>query len=100
MAAKGGNMRRNVLILSILLLVSFLINSCTKKPANYYKKVDIGSRHEIIGKYSVSDNMANKVSCYHFIYDKNGKLIKIEYLKGGKLQNDSYFGVAQVIITP
>ena len=72
-------MKKNILVLFVLLLVLFIINSCERKPVNYYRKVYINGRYEVIGMYPVSDNMANKVNCYHFIYNKNGNSYQVGY---------------------
>jgi len=85
-------------VLVLVTGVFLLIEGCTKKPANYYRKIELDGRYSIVGRYPVPDKIANKVNCYHFIYDEKGKLIKVEYLKSGKLQNDPYFGVARIII--
>jgi hypothetical protein len=90
--------KKYIPVLCILIIGILLINGCSRKPANYYRKVDIGSRYEIIGKYPVADKIVNKINCYHFIYNEKGKITKVEYLIGGKPRNDSHFGVAQIII--
>lgn len=71
----------------------------SKKAANYYRKaiLDRGT-HSIMGKYPVADEMAKKINCYHFVYDDKDRLIKVEYLKVGVLQNDNVFGVAEIEI--
>ena len=81
-------MKKNIQVLFLLIIISLLIGSCARRPANYYRKVDIGSRYEIIGRYPIKDDMATKVNCYHFIYNEKGKLVRVEYLKRGKLHND------------
>lgn len=99
--------------LLIIIIASTLLNSCNQKQTNIFKKVEIGCRkdnanyyriaendirYEIIGKHPVEDSMSAKINCYHFIYNEEGKLCKVEYLVNGKLQNDPYFGVAQIEI--
>ena len=86
-AKRGKAMKRIVYVSTAVVLISFfLISGCTKKPANYYRRVRIDSKYEIVGAYPVADELAKKTNCYHFVYDEKGRVIKVEYLvhfKGG-----------------
>jgi hypothetical protein len=82
----------------LVMIAALILGGCGKRPANHYRKIDIGSRHEIVGRFPVDDETAAKINCYHFIYDKNHKLVTVEFQRNGRLDYDSYLGVARVII--
>ncbi|MEK6967402.1 MAG: hypothetical protein AABX51_02105, partial [Nanoarchaeota archaeon] len=94
-------MRKVILCFSLTLIVVviFLMQGCGKeRKFNYYRVAEIDGRSAIVGRYPVPDKMSKKVNCYHFVHNDKGKLVKVEYLKGGKIAVDAKSGVAKIII--
>lgn len=57
-----------------------------KEYADYYRYIKIGSKNEVVGRYSVSKENAIKVNCYHFVYDAQSRPVKIENLRNGRVR--------------
>jgi len=93
-------MRNLFRALSGIVVVSLLISGCSKKQANYYRKVGIDGRYAIVGRYPLTAEEAKGTECYHFVYDDDRRLAKVEHLKKDELQDTPNFGppVAQVVI--
>lgn len=62
-------------------------DNMANESANFYRLIDYRS-YLIKGKSPISDGLATKINCYHFIYDKNNRPIIIEHLRNGKISND------------
>ena len=86
---------RRFMLFIITMIVCY---SCVQPPSNYYRFIELDGHFKYKGRYPVADNLADKVNCYHFLYDDKGRVTKIEYRKGGSLSEDSYFGTAIVTI--
>ncbi len=82
----------------LIFLLSIVIFNCSKSQPNYYKDVYLDGRYEIIGKNPINDDIANKTDCYHFVYNKKGKIIKVEHLLKGVLQNDTNYGISITLV--
>jgi len=65
----------------------------------YYRHIELDGSYNLVGRYPVDKKDANSVNCYRFTYDEDGRLIKVEYTKGGRLAIDPYFEVAQIILS-
>jgi len=90
-------MKKTIII--SLVFIAFVFSGCGKKRANYYRQIDtLSNNGSIIGTYPVPDKSFNKVNCWHFIYDKKGKLMQVEYFKLGKTNNNDVFGFAKIKI--
>jgi len=90
-------MKMRIKVLITFFVFMLLICGCSKKNANYFHRIEINGRYEIVGKYPVSEEKINNIKCYHFVYGESKKLIKIEYLVKGKLHNSEYDKFAQVL---
>ena len=78
----------------LFILCIFLFASCSsEKQENYYRKVRLDGTYSIIGRFPVADELAKKIDCYRFVYNKDGQIAKIEYLEKDKITRDTYFGV-------
>jgi len=79
-------------------LLLTILNGCAERRANYYRQIDF-SGHLFKGKYPLTAELAKKVNCYYFVYDKNNRPVVIEYLKDGKIKNQlPLSSVAKIII--
>jgi len=80
--------------------IDSVVDNLMERRANYYGHIELNGRYEIVGRFPIPDEMAQKVNCYHFFYDDSNQLIKVEYLKRGKLSEDEVFGfgITRVII--
>ena len=89
-----------VLLLFALIIFFTAFSHCTKEYAslNYYRHASLDERYGIIGKYPVSEDLANRINCYRFAYNKDGELVKIDYLKEGRNAKDPLFRAAQITI--
>jgi hypothetical protein len=89
-----------VLLVFALLTILALVPHCGKKYAslNYYRYASLDEMYGIIGKYPVSEDLASRINCYRFAYNKDGELVKIDYLKEGKNAKDPLFRTAQITI--
>jgi YD repeat-containing protein len=92
--------RHEVLSVFALLTILALGPHCAKKYAslNYYRHAYLDERYNITGKYPVSADLASRINCYRFAYNKNGELVKIDYLKEGRNVRDPLFRTAQITI--
>ena len=95
----------NFLFLTFILLASNTFYACSnsEKKNNtlvhtYFRHVFIDDANSIIGKYPISDSVAKKFNCFHFVKDIEGKLLNVEYFKSGKLSDKNELGLAQIII--
>jgi len=95
-------MKSSLSLFLFTLTTILLINGCAGKSANdkYFRKVAIDGRYSIIGEYPLTPEMGNKGEAYRFLYNKQGELIRVDYLIGGKLREGSFLGndVARVVI--
>ena len=80
----------------ILIVISYV--SINYGEDFYYKKVKLDGKYKIVGRYQINREKAKKTSCYDFIYNETGKLIKVQYLENGNLNIDPYFGCAIITI--
>ncbi len=78
----------------LTVITTLLISSCNlrRESGEYYRKVLLDGRYSIIGEYPLTPEMGRKGESYYFLYDKGGKLIRVEHLLGGKLKGSSFFG--------
>lgn len=56
--------------------------------------IDLDPRYRIIGTGAMTEEAATGANCYHFTYNANGKLMKIEYRRAGIPMPDPLLGVA------
>ena len=75
-----------------------LITGCSNQKANYYQKVKLDGRYEIVGEKPIDDSIYMKMDCYHFKYNQEGKVDEIIYLEKGKPSTDDYFNVSKLKI--
>jgi hypothetical protein len=98
----GGKMKLFLSVFSITLTMILLINGCTgdKGSDRYFRKVAIDGRYAIKGEFPLTPEMGKKGESYHFLYNDEGMLVRVDHLLGGKLKGKSLFGssVARVII--
>ena len=60
----------------LFILCIFLFASCSsEKQENYYRKVRLDGTYSIIGRFPVADELAKKIDCYRFVYNKDGELL-------------------------
>ena len=89
-------MKRIFQPLSILVITSLVcVSGCATKQAvysNYYRKVDLDERYAFVGKHPVPKTEVKEIACYRFVYNGIDQLVKVEYLKAGRLREESYFG--------
>ena len=85
----------------LIVITTLLIISCNvrRETGEYYRKVSLDGRYSIVGQNSLSPQMGRKGESYHFLYDKEGRLIKMEHLLGGKLKGNSFFGADVALLT-
>ena len=91
-------MKRIFKVVLIIILACLAMGAVSKQRDKYYRKLNPYIGYTIKGMYPVTSEMSKKINCYHFIYNSAGKLIKVEYLKNGKLRKDPLFEVAQIVI--
>jgi len=89
-----------ILLLSSCTPIDSVVDNLMGRRANYYRQAELNGRYEIVGRFPVPDEMAQNVNCYHFFYADSGQLIKVEYLKGGRLSEGGDLGAPRVIIEP
>ena len=85
-----------VLSFAILLISTGFLN---KRDHKFYRHVSVDGKYEIVGNYQLNERYAKRINCYRFTYNKKGTLIKIMYLKGGKISSDPYWGIAKIKFT-
>ncbi len=81
-----------------LALLSLTIFGCSKEPDTYFRRLDLSENMAIKGQYPVSDEMYGKINCYKLIYDEDGRITKVIYLKRGRPRKDALLEAAQVDI--
>ncbi len=64
----------------------------------YFFNIDLDSHYQFRGTGELTEEQAEKANCYRFVYDADGKLAQIEYLRAGKGTADPAFSVAQIDI--
>jgi len=84
------------LFFAILLISAGFLN---KRDHKFYRHVSVDGKYEIVGNYQLNERYAKRINCYRFTYNKKGTLIKIMYLKGGKISSDPYWGIAKIKFT-
>ena len=52
----------------------------------YYRNVEIEGNRTIKGRYPITEELARRADCYHFIYDNSGKLIEVAHLNDGRVE--------------
>ncbi|HYB71372.1 MAG TPA: hypothetical protein VEH80_11890 [Candidatus Bathyarchaeia archaeon] len=62
-----------------------------------YPHIFLDSRYAIQGTSRESDAAAAGTSCYHFVY-QNGRMVRVDYRRGGALSPDPTSGVATIRI--
>ena len=90
-------MKMRIKVLITFFVFMLLICGCSKKIPNYFRKIKIDGRYEVVGRYPISEEMRDSTICYHFVYNENKKLIKVEHLLKGKLHNRKYEKYAQIL---
>ena len=94
------------LIIKVFYLVSALsvfLVGCAEGPRQaarheYYRKITVDGRHDIVGRYPVDSTEVNEGWCYHVVYDRLERPIEIEYFTNGRLNADPEFNVPRIII--
>jgi|GEM_PF-4435340 len=87
----------SVIVVGAVVLLGITTFSFAVEQADYYRHIMLDGTYSIVGRYPVDDELADEVNCYHFVYDDSGRVLKVEYFKGGSLAIDPYFGVAQIV---
>ena len=90
-------MKKRFLAYSTLFFLGFNLIGCADEQTNYYRQIEIDGKYDILGKTPIAAEDISKVNSYHFIYDDQGTLREIEYLKSGNKAIDPNFGVARII---
>ncbi|MCP4581500.1 MAG: hypothetical protein GY839_07755 [candidate division Zixibacteria bacterium] len=90
----------NNILKQLVLLLILSIYSCNASGDSfirYYRHIDIEGREPVIGMYEINSEIAERVNCYRFTYDKEERLSKVEFLKDMKLAANPFNGVAVII---
>ncbi len=90
-------MNRRVHLVVLSVITSFLVR-CSTTGQNCYPHIYLDTRYEIRGTYGASDGPAGQLTCYHFVSDRDGRIVRIDYRKRGQLSPDPFFGVATILI--
>jgi YD repeat-containing protein len=62
----------------------------------YFFTVDLDPRYQVVGIGELTGEEAAKANCYRFLYNPNGRLRQIEYLRAGDPQPDPLFQVERI----
>src|ERR1700683_3235639 len=62
----------------------------------YFFTIDLDPRYQIVGVGELTSDEAAKANCYRFLYNPNGRLRRVEYLRAGDPQPDPLFGVERI----
>lgn len=89
-------MKRRGHLVGVFGLASAVLVGCATTPTTCYPHVYLDGSYTIRGTYLAADP-ANRGDCYHFVY-RDGRTIRVDYRKGGRLSPDPAFGVATIII--
>jgi hypothetical protein len=68
-------------------------------PANqpgYFFTLDLDPRYQYVGTGALTEEDAAHANCYRLVYDADGKLRQIEYLRAGIPTPDRLFGVTRI----
>jgi len=64
--------------------------------SRYFFTIDLDPRYQIIGTGELTQEDAAKANCYRFLYNPDGKLRQIEYLRAGDPLPDPLFNVERI----
>ena len=79
--------------------ISFATFAQDKAKTLYFRKILVNSKNEIQGQFPIADSIANRSVCYHFTYDKKGRIQWIKYIRKHRMSlPDPCFGVPIVHI--
>jgi hypothetical protein len=82
----------------VILSITLIMNGCDNQQPNYYKKILITGKSEIIGCYSIDMEKESMTNYYHFIFDNSKKPILIEYIKSDNINSSMYEGIEMISI--
>lgn len=64
--------------------------------SNYYRQIEINSKHQIVGKFPIDSTTAKHSKHYRFYFDKD-KISKIQFWNRQTLSDDEFYNVASVV---
>lgn len=88
----------SVVVVGAVVLLGVSAVSLSEEKADCYLSIDLDGQYSIEGKTPLEDGYSDWEDYYHFEYDEEGRPIKVEYFKDGRLSPDRNFKVAQIII--
>ena len=66
------------------------------RPPDYFFTIDLDSRYQFVGSGPLTEEQAEHVKCYRFVYNSAGRPLQIEYRCAGVPAIDPLFKVAQI----
>ncbi|MCE0483926.1 MAG: hypothetical protein LV479_06780 [Methylacidiphilales bacterium] len=67
-----------------------------QKPPDYFFTVDVDPRYQVVGQGVLSPEAAEGANCYRFIYDSQGRIEQVEYLRAGRPMPDPFFQATRI----
>ncbi|GEM_PF-5400113 len=86
-------------IFNLLILIMFFGNNLTAEvKLKYYKSIKFDKNHQIVGEIELKKDSLTNQDFYKLDFNKDKKVIKIQYFQKGLLSNNSYFGENVAIV--
>ncbi len=91
---------KNYIFNLLILFMFFANNLAAEEKQKYYKSIKFDKNHQIIGENELKKDSLTNQYFYKLDFNKDKKVVKIQYFQKGLLSDNSYFGenVAKVEI--